>query len=88
MPRFTMPVILKTVHGFAVKLTCAAPVRANQIADQRTARYPVTFALHVSFLREHNRCCVEVAPDLGFSGDEVGRLGSHVMIRQLTKRAL
>eukprot|EP00752_Nemacystus_decipiens_P002581 g2416.t2 len=40
------------------------------IADQRTARFPVTFALHVVLLREHNRCCVEIAPAQGFEGDE------------------
>lgn len=42
-----------------------------QIADQRTAEYPVTFALHVVLLLEHNRCCSEIAPDLGYEGDEV-----------------
>eukprot|EP00904_Undaria_pinnatifida_P011028 jgi/Undpi1/7055/HiC_scaffold_21.g09529.m1 len=40
------------------------------IPDQRTARFPVTFALHIMLLKEHNRCCVEVAPDNGFEEDE------------------
>ncbi|CAM9145144.1 unnamed protein product [Ectocarpus sp. 8 AP-2014] len=40
------------------------------IADQRTARFPVTFALHVVLLREHNRCCVEIAPGEGAETDE------------------
>eukprot|EP00752_Nemacystus_decipiens_P001683 g1633.t1 len=40
------------------------------IADQRTATFPVTFALHIILLLEHNRCCVEVAPDNDFVGDE------------------
>eukprot|EP00903_Cladosiphon_okamuranus_P015565 g14370.t1 len=40
------------------------------IADQRSAKYPVTFALHILLLLEHNRCCVEVAPANGFEGDE------------------
>ncbi|CAM9704645.1 unnamed protein product, partial [Ectocarpus fasciculatus] len=40
------------------------------IADQRTARFPVTFALHVVLLLEHNRCCVEIAPGEGAETDE------------------
>ncbi|CAM9869802.1 unnamed protein product, partial [Ectocarpus sp. 12 AP-2014] len=40
------------------------------IADQRTARFPVTFALHAVLLREHNRCCVEIAPGEGAETDE------------------
>ncbi|CAM9820602.1 unnamed protein product, partial [Ectocarpus sp. 4 AP-2014] len=40
------------------------------MADQRPAQYPVTFALHIMLLLEHNRCCVEVAPENGFEGDE------------------
>ncbi|CAM9852240.1 unnamed protein product, partial [Ectocarpus sp. 8 AP-2014] len=40
------------------------------IADQRTARFPLTFALHVVLLLEHNRCCVDVAPALNYTGDE------------------
>lgn len=42
-----------------------------QIADQRSAKYPVTFALHIALLLEHNRCCVEVAPANGFEEEEV-----------------
>lgn len=45
--------------------------RVCQIADQRTARYPVTFALHIALLLEHNRCCVDVAPANDFVGDQV-----------------
>lgn len=45
--------------------------RRVQIADQRTAAFPVTFALHTMLLLEHNRCCTEVAPELGYSTDEV-----------------
>ena len=48
-----------------------------QIADQRTADFPVTFALHIVLLLEHNRCCVDVAPTLGFEGDEVWRAPCH-----------
>eukprot|EP00904_Undaria_pinnatifida_P011027 jgi/Undpi1/7054/HiC_scaffold_21.g09528.m1 len=40
------------------------------IPDQRTARFPVTFALHIMLLKEHNRCCAEVAPVKGFEEDE------------------
>eukprot|EP00904_Undaria_pinnatifida_P011031 jgi/Undpi1/7058/HiC_scaffold_21.g09532.m1 len=40
------------------------------IPDQRTARFPVTFALHIMLLKEHNRCCGEVAPGNGFEEDE------------------
>ncbi|CBJ27734.1 peroxidase [Ectocarpus siliculosus] len=40
------------------------------IADQRTARFPLTFALHVVLLLEHNRCCVDVAPALNYTSDE------------------
>ena len=48
-----------------------ARARVYQIADQRTARYPVTFALHIALLLEHNRCCVDVAPANDFVGDQV-----------------
>lgn len=41
------------------------------MADQRPAKFPVTFALHIMLLAEHNRCCVDVAPELGYEGDEV-----------------
>ncbi|CAM9513650.1 unnamed protein product, partial [Ectocarpus sp. 13 AM-2016] len=40
------------------------------IADQRSAQFPVTFALHVMLLLEHNRCCIDIAPSEGFEGDE------------------
>ncbi|CAN0025010.1 unnamed protein product [Ectocarpus sp. 6 AP-2014] len=40
------------------------------IADQRSAQFPVTFALHVMLLLEHNRCCMDIAPSEGFEGDE------------------
>ena len=46
----------------------------QQIPDQRTARFPVTFALHIMLLKEHNRCCAEVAPVKGFEKDEVGEI--------------
>ena len=32
---------------------------------------PVTFALTTLLLREHNRCCDELAPDWGASTDQV-----------------
>ena len=41
-----------------------------QIGDQRTAMFPVTFALHITLLREHNICCDTTAPSLGYEGDE------------------
>ena len=28
-------------------------------------------------LLEHNRCCIDVAPDEGYEGDEVGMISSH-----------
>ncbi|CAM9989804.1 unnamed protein product, partial [Ascophyllum nodosum] len=40
------------------------------IGDQRTAAFPVTFALHIILLREHNICCDTIAPSLGYEGDE------------------
>ncbi|CAB1101232.1 unnamed protein product [Ectocarpus sp. CCAP 1310/34] len=50
------------------------PIKNNDgtwlIADQRTARFPLTFALHIVLLLEHNRCCVDVAPGLNYTGDE------------------
>ncbi|CAN0260725.1 unnamed protein product, partial [Discosporangium mesarthrocarpum] len=33
-----------------------------RLADQRSAEYPLTFALHTLLLRDHNRCCEEQAP--------------------------
>lgn len=46
-----------------------APTR--QVADQRPARMPVTFALMTLLLREHNRCCDEMAPEWDPANDEV-----------------
>lgn len=34
----------------------------------------MTLALHAVLLMEHNRCCTEVAPDLGYAGDDVSRI--------------
>lgn len=34
---------------------------------------PVTFALTTLLLREHNRCCDEMAPEWNPSTDEVGK---------------
>lgn len=44
---------------------------ATQIADQRPARFPVTFALMTVLMREHNRCCDDLAVEWGASDDEV-----------------
>lgn len=58
----------------------------KQVADQRTARFPVTFALHVVLLLEHNRCCVEFAPTLGYEGDEVsGRFNLAMCVRSFPR---
>ncbi|CAM9633673.1 unnamed protein product, partial [Hapterophycus canaliculatus] len=40
------------------------------VADQRPARFPVTFALMTLLLREHNRCCDEMAPDWDPEADD------------------
>ncbi|CAM9782649.1 unnamed protein product, partial [Ectocarpus sp. 12 AP-2014] len=40
------------------------------VADQRPARLPVTFALMTLLLREHNRCCDEMAPEWDPANDE------------------
>lgn len=48
-----------------------ASISERQIADQRSAQFPVTFALHIVLLLEHNRCCTEIAPEHGYEGDEV-----------------
>lgn len=45
----------------------------RKIADQRTAKFPVTLALHIVLILEHNRCCVDIAPAIGFEGDEVSQ---------------
>lgn len=42
-----------------------------QVADDRPTRFPVTFALQVVMLREHNRCCGSLASEWGPSDDEV-----------------
>lgn len=43
----------------------------QQVADQRPTRMPVTFALATLLLREHNRCCNEMAPAWNADTDEV-----------------
>lgn len=52
-----------------------------QVADQRPTKLPVTFALMTLLLREHNRCCDEMAPEWDPENDEVdGRpawVGTH-----------
>ncbi len=47
--------------------------RVLQVADQRPTKLPVTFALMTLLLREHNRCCDEMAPEWDPEDDEVGR---------------
>lgn len=66
--------LLKTVNQIPVlrsTLLVFADDPPPQIADQRTAKLPVTFALHTILLLEHNRCCDEIAPGMGYVGDEV-----------------
>ncbi|CAM9319824.1 unnamed protein product, partial [Pylaiella littoralis] len=67
--------VLRTLEGGLMKVTARGVPYQNAdgtwlIADQRTARFPVTFALHTVLLLEHNRCCADVAPRSGFEGDE------------------
>ncbi|CAM9534507.1 unnamed protein product [Ascophyllum nodosum] len=66
---------LRTLEGGTMNITASGVPFQNEdgtwlIADQRTAKFPVTFALHIMLLLDHNRCCVEVAPGLGYEGDE------------------
>ena len=62
---------IRETHHFLYFALLPSSCGLLKIADQRTARFPVTFALHIVLLLEHNRCCVEVAPGLGYEGDEV-----------------
>lgn len=63
---------------------CLPLVNGGQIADQRPARFPVTFALHAVLLMEHNLCCVETAPYLGYEGDEVCQNVATVVVNRVT----
>ncbi|CAM9558139.1 unnamed protein product [Pylaiella littoralis] len=67
--------VLRTLEGGFMNITARGTPYQNAdgtwlIADQRTARYPATFALHIVLLLEHNRCCVEVAPGANYVDDE------------------
>ncbi|CAM9342758.1 unnamed protein product [Discosporangium mesarthrocarpum] len=54
--------MILTEHGMPVQMADSSWL----LADQRTAMYPLTFALHTLLLREHNSCCVSKAS--GFDG--------------------
>ncbi|CAM9394854.1 unnamed protein product, partial [Laminaria digitata] len=67
--------VFRSLEGGLMNVTDAGVPFQNtdgtwMIPDQRTARFPVTFALHVMLLLEHNRCCIDDAPDDGYEGDE------------------
>lgn len=66
-------VVIVSSFAFCVHPVCSRLARPPppQVADQRPARLPVTFALMTLLLREHNRCCDEMAPEWNPANDEV-----------------